>query len=310
MSDKAGTGAGAALGALRRAVTSPHLLISLTMLFWSSNVVLSRGLRADIPLVGLSFWRWSMAALLLLPFAYPHLRRQWGEAREQWKRLAILAFLIVVAGNTVLYVAVKHTAAINVAIVNGAQPVVTVFLAALVLREAVTRGQGLGIALSFLGILAIISRGQVAAFVGLGLNPGDLMMVAAVLSWALYAVLLKRWRLQLHPLVVLQAIMAFGALQVLPFYLWESAAQRPMNFDAVTVAMVLYTAVFASILAVLFWNIGNVAIGPNRAAIYVNLIPVYTTVAAVAFLGEAVEAHHVAGFALIFTGIFLMARGR
>lgn len=310
MSDKAGARAAGALGSLRRVATSPHLLITLTMLFWASNVVLSRGLRGDIPLVGLSFWRWTMAALLLLPFSLPHLRRQWEAAREEWKRLAVLAFLLVVAGNTVLYVAVEHTTAINVAIVNGAQPVVTVLLAWLVLREAVGRAQAFGIALSLLGIIAIISRGGAAVFVGMGLNPGDLMMVVAVASWALYTVLLKRWPSRLHPILFLQAIVTLGALQVLPFYLWESLAQRAMSFDAVTVAMVLYVAVFASLVAVLFWNIGVAAIGPGRAAIYVNLIPVYTTMAALAFLGEALRAYHVAGFALIFSGIFMMVRGK
>lgn len=310
MSDKlAARGAGGG-GALRRLVTSPYLLISLTMLFWASNMVLSRGLRFDIPLVGLSFWRWSMAALLLLPFSLPHLRRERAEIAANWKRLAALGFLIAVGGNTVLYVALTYTTAINAGIVNAAQPGITVALAWLVLRDVVSRTQGVGIAISMAGVLAIVARGDPGVLLGLEPNPGDLLVIVAVVSWALYAVHLKRWPMALHPLSSLQLIMALGAVQILPFYLWESLALRPMTVDPVTIAMVLYLAVFASIVAVLFWNIGVAAIGPGRAAIFVNLIPVYTTLGAVPFLGESLEPFHVAGFALIFAGIYLTTRGR
>ncbi len=307
MSDKAPAAGGG--GALRGVLTSPYLLISLTMLFWASNVVLSRGLREEIPLIGLSFWRWSVASLFLLPFSLPHLRRQWPEARRQWWRLAALGGFLVVGGNTVLYLALGHTTAINAAIVNASQPAVTVGLAWLILRDAVNRPQTIGLALSLVGVLAIVARGEAGAFLSLRLNPGDVLMVGAVASWSLYAVLLKRWPMDLHPLVSLQAIMTFGALFVLPLYMYESVAVKAMQPTPATVAMVLYVAVFASIVAVLFWNLGVAAIGPARASIFVNLIPVYTTIAAVLFLGEIVQGFHIAGFALILVGIFLTAKG-
>ena len=310
MSQHVPAGAAGWAAALRRVVASPYLLLALTMLFWASNVVLSRGLRAEIPLIGLSFWRWSTAALLLLPFSLPYLRGRWPEIARQWRRLAVLGLLLVVSGNTVLYVAVGHTEAINVAIVNAAQPMITVCLAWFILRDAISKGRGLGIALSLAGVLAIISRGDAGVLLTLNLNPGDLWMVVAILSWGLYAVLLKRWPIDLHPVALLQLVMTFGALGVLPFYLWEAMFERAIGPDPVTVAMVLYLAVFASIAGVMFFNLGIAAIGPGKTAMFINLIPVYVTVLAVLFLGEAVQGFHLLGFALIFAGIYLMVRRR
>lgn len=288
---------------------SPYLLVSLTMLFWAGNITLGRALHTEVPPFGISFWRWSTAALLLLPFSLPYLRPRWGYVRRRWKSLALLAVLLIGSGNTVLYVAVNHTTAINASIVNSAQPLITVMLAWLVLRDRVSKVQAIGVALSFLGVLAIVTRGELGVLLGLRFNPGDVMMVGAVFSWAFYAVLLKRWNHELHPIAFLQMILTFGALSVLPFYLWETAFDRSMHFDLTTVAFVLYAAVLASIVAVACWNVGVAAIGPNRAGVFVYLIPVFTTVFAVAFLDEAVRPYHAAGFALILGGIVLMIRG-
>jgi drug/metabolite transporter (DMT)-like permease len=301
----AGPGAG---GALSR--VSPYLLLSFTMLFWAGNITLGRALHTEVPPFGISFWRWGTAALLLLPFSLPYLRGHWRYVGRRWKSLAFLAFLLIGSGNTVLYVAVNHTTAINAGIVNAAQPLFTAALAWLVLRETLSRAQAFGIALSLAGVLAIVTRGELAVLLGLGFNPGDLLMVVAVVSWALYAVLLKRWRHELHPIAFLQMILSFGALAVLPFYLWETAFDRPMHANPTTIAFVLYAAVLASIVAVVFWNIGVAAVGPNRSSVLVNLIPAFTTLFAVGFLDETVRLYHVVGFALILTGILLMIRRR
>src|SRR5690606_20149540 len=169
-----------------------YLMLTATMLLWSGNFIAGRGLRDVLSPLSLSFWRWVLTALVIVPFAWPHLRRQWPIVLRQWRILLLLAVLMVTIGNTLVYIALESTTAINVALVNAVQPVTILLVAWLLDREAVTPLQGLGIVLSLLGVLMVISRADLEAILALRFNVGDFWMFLAVISFSFYAVLHRR----------------------------------------------------------------------------------------------------------------------
>src|SRR5690606_324423 len=168
--------------------------------------------------------------------------------------------------------------------------------------------QWLGIAIAVAGVAIIVGRSQPSA--AAGINPGDLLMVIAVLVWGLYSVLLRRRPLQLHPLTVLLFLIAFGLPVILPFYLWELRAGGGVTLSTATAAIFLFMAVFPSVLAYLFWNHGVAVAGPSQAGMFVYLIPLFTALLAGFFLGERLQAHHALGAGLILAGLYLSTRTR
>jgi drug/metabolite transporter (DMT)-like permease len=283
-----------------------YLMLTMTMLLWSGNLVIGRGLRDILSPVSLSFWRWSLTALLIVPFAWPHVRRQWPIMLHHWRILLLLSMLMVSVGNTLVYFALESTSAINVALVNAVQPVVMVLVAWLLDRDAVTRLQGVGIALSLTGVLLVISGADLDAVLALRFNLGDFWMFLAVISFAFYAVLHRRAPRDLHPLVLLQTVAALGALGTVPIYLAEWAAGTTrLAMTAGAAAAIVYIALFASFISILFWNRGLAEIGPNRAGVFLYLLPVFSSALSIVLLDEPVGLYHLVGFGFIVVGIYV-----
>jgi drug/metabolite transporter (DMT)-like permease len=283
-----------------------YLMLTMTMLMWSGNFIIGRGLRDILSPASLSFWRWLLTALLIVPFAWPHLRRQWPIVLRHWRMLLLLSVLMVSLGNTLTYYALESTTAINAALVNAVQPVVMIVVAWLLDRDAVTRLQGVGIVLSLVGVVMVISRADIEAILALRFNVGDLWMFCAVISFSFYAVLHRRAPRDLHPLVLLQTIALVGAVGVVPIYLGEWAAGTVrMAVTVEALAAIVYIALFASFIAILFWNRGLAMIGPNRAGVFIYLLPVFSSVLSVTLLDEPVGLYHLAGFAFIIVGIYV-----
>jgi drug/metabolite transporter (DMT)-like permease len=283
------------------------LLVAAT-LFWSGNFVLGRALNAELPPVGLAFWRWTVAALVLLPFAGPSLWRRRALLAPQWRRLLVLSVLGVATFNTLVYVGLHSTTAVNAALVYATTPALIAALTLALFGERLRSAALAGVALSFFGVALIILKGRLASLLALSVAPGDLLILLATLAYALYTVLLPRWPTGLPPFAFLLAIFILGALELLPFYAWEMAAGRFMPLDATAAAAVLYVAVCASILAYVSWNVGTQLIGARRAGLASNLMPIFTSVLGVLLLGEHFAWFHGAGVALIFAGIWLATR--
>jgi len=288
-----------------RALTSPYLLMVLAMLCWAGNWLLARALRADITPIGLNFWRWSTALVLLAPFALPRLRAARPVLRRHWRLLVLLGLLGVALFQQIVYLALQYTTAINAAIFNSTSPMVIIGISWLLFRDRISARQALGIGLSLVGVLAIVTRGQAAVLLQLHFNPGDLWALASVPIWALYTVLLKRRPAELDGLVFLATIAAVGVVAMSPIYAWDVLRGGHMAFTPATLGVILYTAVFASVLAFVFWNHAVPAVGPNKAGLFLHLHPAFTTVLAMLFLGETLHAYHAVGIVLIVLGIYL-----
>ncbi|MBA1146018.1 DMT family transporter [Ectothiorhodospiraceae bacterium WFHF3C12] len=280
----------------------------LTALFWAGNAVVARGTAGEIPPLALSFWRWMIALALLAPFGIPRLARQWPVVRARWPALLALATLSVGAFNTLLYLAAQSTGAINITLVNATIPIVVALFAWGLLGEAVSRLQALGIAAALTGMLTIVARGDPDVLLAVDINAGDGIMVAAVFVWGGYSVLLRRTAPALHPIALLTALVLLGLPVILPFYLWELAATGGFDLRAEMLPAFVYVGIFPSVLAYLFWNHGVQTIGPTRSAVFIYLLPVFASILAVAFLGEALHPYHAGGGLLILVGLYLASR--
>ena len=283
----------------------PYLLLTCSALFWSGNFVLSRAMHAYIPPVGLAWWRWAAALLLFLPLALPHLKKQQELLRRHYKFLLIQGLLGITGFNTLIYLAVQTTTAINAVLVNSCIPVLMVVISWLMFREALTLRQGLGVLISLAGVLLLIAKGDVTALAALQFNRGDLLVLAAACVWALYSVNLKRFPKGLHPFAYLAAIMVCGLIFLTPFYLLELSSGQGFETNAASLLTIGYLALFASVLAFIFWNRGVREVGANKAGPFIHLMPVFSTLLATFFLHETLAAYHLRGMALVVLGITL-----
>ncbi len=288
-----------------------YLFLALSSLFWAFNIVLARALHADIPPVALNFWRWTIALAIVLPFTIRYVLMQWSAVRREWAYLALLGFTGMAAFHCLQYYALNLTTAINVSLILAITPVAIPIMAFLFWGDRVTPRQGLGILLSFAAVAAIVTRGDPVAVLSRGLAAGDLVELAAMILWALYSTLV-RWRpADLHPNTVLVCSMTPAVLFILPVYLWEDAFVRSMPVSLQSVATVIAVAVLASVLAFIFFNRAVESVGSTCAGLFIHLIPLFATAAAVAFLGERLFVYHGAGAAAIAVGLYLTTtRGR
>ncbi len=289
---------------------SPYLLLALTALLWSGNWVVGRGIREDVPPIALSFWRWVIALLCLLPMAWPHVRRQWRILLRQWKVLAVLGVFGGACHNALTYVGLVHTTATNGVLLASATPIMIIGLSWALLGKRLRRLEGVGVAVSLSGILVIVSHGEWARLLELRPNVGDLWILVAMLFWALYTVLLARRPPGLHPYSFLAAISVVGLVALAPFYGWEMAAGRLIVPTVEAFAAMAYAGVFAALLGFIFWNKAVAEVGSNRAGLFMHLMPAFGTLLSVIFLGERPYIFHFIGIALILAGIFLTARSR
>jgi drug/metabolite transporter (DMT)-like permease len=282
----------------------PYVLLTAAPLCWAGNIVLARGVINIIPPVSFAFWRWTTALVILLPFTWHHVRRDWGRAMQSWKIMALLSVLGISSFNTLLYTAVHTTTAINGSLIQSAMPAVIILTTLGLYREKVLGIQLSGVAICVAGACVIVLRGQWHTLLDLTFVQGDLLMILAVVLYALYSVLLRK-RPGIHPLSFLTMTFGLGALGLLPVYIWEFWRNGPIEITADLLMSVLYVAVFPSIVAYFCWNRGVELIGPNRAGLFINFIPLFASILAILLLGEALRAFHILGMMMIFGGMVL-----
>lgn len=280
----------------------PYVLLTFTALFWAGNSIVARGASEFVPPLALSFWRWFLALLILLPFAWPHLRRDAANLRAGWKWLVVLGVMGIGAFNTLLYTGLQTTSAVNGLLLQSLQPGLIVLFGALLFAERTRRLQVIGIVLSIVGALVIISKGDLTSLMAFSFDKGDLIIGAAVIIWSIYSVLLRK-RPQVHPLSFLAATLAVGVSAVFPLYLAEIASGRLIESRPESWLALAYVCIFPSLIAYLCFNRGVELLGSAAAGLYLNIMPVIGALLAALFLGEAIRWFHFAGMALIGAGI-------
>jgi drug/metabolite transporter (DMT)-like permease len=283
------------------------LLMMIPALCWAGNAVVGRAVAGTVPPVGLAFWRWVAGSLLLLPLAWPHLARDLPVMLRQWKPMLALSLFGIAIFNTALYTGAQTTTALNIVMLQTVMPVLIVLASFLLFGERVRRAQAAGIAVSLAGALTLVAHGDPAVLAGFAFNPGDLWMLGACVSYALYTALLRR-RPAVNPFSFVVATFVIGAVLLLPLYLAESLSGRPMPLSAPALLAVGYVALFASVLAYLAYNRAVALVGANTAGLAMHLVPVFGTLLAILLLGEVPRAYHAIGIGLIAAGIWLAQR--
>lgn len=289
-----------------------YLLLIVPPLMWAGNAVISRSVLADgsMPPMALSFWRWALAGLILVLMTRGALLEEWPKVKRHFRFIVFLALSSVAAYNTLLYEALTTTTAINVVIVAASLPVVTILLSWLWLKERPSALALIGLAVSFIGLVAVIARGDIETLLHFSFQAGDLWVLAATASWGIYSVALRRHPTGIKPLVLLTWLVLIGTPFLLPLHLIELASGHVPLLNGANLLAVIYVALFASVLAYICWNEGVVRLGAGLAGQFTYLTPVFAAILAVIFLGEQFRLYHAAGLGLIFAGITLASLKR
>ena len=285
----------------------PYLLLSITALCWAGNAIVGRLAAGHIPPVTLSFLRWSFAFLIILPFAWKHLKRDWGAIRTRLGTMIFLSVIGISAFNTLQYWALEHTQALNTLLLQSAGPLFVAVWSLILLGVRLTLAQAGGIALSLIGVLVILLHGDLTALTSIEFNKGDIIFTVALAIFGLYSVLSLK-RPQIHGLSFVGFTFGCGAVCLVPLWIWELFTRPVMQLNAANLLSLFYVAVFPSTLAYLCFNRGVQLIGANRAAPFFHVVPVFGSAMAIVFLGEHPQLFHIIGFALVLTGVFVASR--
>ena len=284
---------------------SAFLLLALANLFWSGNWIAGRALRDAFDPVTLNFWRWAVAAVVLAPFALPAIRGQGALLRRHAGILLLLAFTGVALFQSMVYLGLRSTLAVNAVLLNSSMPLFMLLCSWAIERERATPRQIAGILISLAGILVILSRGEPAALLQLELHAGDAWILLAMPVWGIYSVLLKRRPAELGGVGFLFVISVAGVLMLAPFAALQAVLEPQRVPSAPVAAAVVYMGVAASVLAFICWNRGVATVGANAAGFTVHLLPAFGTILAILLLDERFQAFHAAGIATILAGVLL-----
>jgi drug/metabolite transporter (DMT)-like permease len=293
---------------LSAALAQPYLLLAFAPLCWAGNMIVGRAVRGEIPPLSLNWWRWAIAVTVLLAFTAPELRRQHALLARHWKLVTLLAATGIAGFHSCVYVGLTQTTAVNSALIVGMGPALIVPLARILLGERITRLQALGVAVSSVGAVTVIVQGDISILLSLDFNGGDLWLLLASTLWATYSVLLKRKPAEMDVMVLTTAVILVGAVLTTPLYLWEMSRGLIVPFSLESAAAIGYVGLFAGVLAYIAWNRGVSMVGPNKGGLFLHLLPVYGAGLAALLLGERLHLYHLAGFALILTGLIVTAR--
>ncbi|MFL5253205.1 MAG: DMT family transporter [Rhodopila sp.] len=284
-------------------------LLAAANLFWAGNIILGRGLAGQVPPIALSYWRWTGAFLIGLAVAWPRLKADLPMMIRHWPMLLLLSATGIACYNTMSYIGLNSTTALNVLLLQSATPLIIIIWAFALFRETPSLRQAAGVLVSLVGVAVIAARGSLAVLAQLQINPGDLWVLSALGVYAFYCVILRK-RPMVHPLSFLVAAMGIGSCMILPLMLWEVASGATIHGGLPSYLGIAYTAVLPSFVAYLFFNRGVELIGAGPAGQSMHLMPLFGSVLAVFFLHECFQFFHAVGIGLIASGILLASAGR
>ena len=287
------------------AVALPQVALVFAMLLWGGNAAAGKALASDIAPVTISFWRWSLALLVLLPFSLGPLIRHRALLLAHWRLIAATGATGIAGYTLCLYQALTMTTAINTLLFISTVPLLITLSNRWIFRDRGTVWQLLGTLVSSLGALVVIAHGDAGRLATLQLNRGDLWMLVGIFTWVAYAALLRRRPAALPTLPFFTASVAAGVLLLIPLLGWQLAHGERLEVNASNVAGLIYVAVGVSALGYAGWTRAVKALGPERASTYLHLIPIFGTIAAIIFLGERLAPYHLVGATLVAGGLWL-----
>jgi drug/metabolite transporter (DMT)-like permease len=286
--------------------TKAYFMLVCATLFWSGNFMVGKfAFLENIPPLSLVFYRWSLVWIILLPFTYKEIIKYKDTIFNNLPLLFFLGFTSVGLFNSFTYLSLIHTQVINSTLFNTAIPAVIILLCFLFKIEKTNKFQILGLIISVLGILSIITKLDIKIFLSLNFNKGDIIMIGGVITWGIYSTLLKKKKFTLPLLTLVHVICTFGLICVFPQFFYEFSQGQIIEFNTNLFYILIFLALFPSIGSYYCWAGAVSIIGANRAGIFLSLIPLFSTIMAISFYKEQFQFFHLIGAILIILGLFL-----
>ena len=283
-----------------------YLLLTLSGLFWAGNFIVGKfATLFEIPPLSLNVFRWLSVWLILMPFTYKEIYNNLPIIKKNWLVISFMGLITISTFNSVVYFALNHTQVINAVLVLAAIPAATIIFSSLMNIEKTNIYQLLGLFLSIVGIGSIISNGDIQKIISLNFNKGDVWMLVCVITWALYSTLLKKNKFEFSQFTLIQLMVSAGLLFLIPQLFYEKSIGLDTNFNKAFFIILFYVVVFPAIAAYYCWQKGVEIIGPNRASMFIQLMPLFSAVMAIIIFKEKFELYHFVGAAFIVSGIYL-----
>ncbi|MBC7872501.1 MAG: DMT family transporter [Ferruginibacter sp.] len=281
-------------------------LAVLAAFIWSGNFIVAKALHKEIPPIGLNFYRWLIASIIIFPFAFKQFRAEWGIVKRSWHYLFWIALTGIALFNTFVYIGAHYTSAINLALIGTtSSPIMAVIFARVFLKEKIGWMKLAGMVCCIIGVLFLLSKGNFRNLLSLHFSTGDLWMLLAAFCFAVYNTLVKKKPAGISPINFLFVIFSFGTLMLLPFFILEMNHSPAVEWNSPIILSVLYLGLGASVFCFLIWNTAIGILGAGRTALFGNLIPVFSSIEAAIILHEEFTWVHIASMVLVFAGILM-----
>jgi len=281
------------------------LFLIFTTLFWGGNFVVGKLVVSTVPPFVMAFIRWGIALIFLIPLLFRGGMPSKALLQKHWKSILTMSITGVFGFNTLVYFAVQYTTSVNASLVNALSPVIILILSSIILHERLNGIQLFGAIFSFIGVLIVVSHGTIQTFLQFQFNTGDILMVIAVILWAVYSIVMKKVTVHIPSLSIIAINALIGWLLIMPFAIWEWTQTELIRFDFTSSVGLLYIGIFASFLAFLWWNEGVIHLGPSKAGVFLNLIPVFAAILSPLILKEGLSSNQLIGGLIVIVGVFI-----
>ena len=286
--------------------TKAYIMLVCASLFWSGNFIIGKfAFITDIPPLSLVFYRWLLVWIILLPFTFKEIIKYKKTIIKNLPTLFFLGLTSVGLFNSFTYLSLMYTQVINSTLFNTAIPAIIILICFLFKIESTNKFQIIGLIVSIIGIISIITKLNLNILLSLDFNKGDLIMIGGVLSWGVYSSLLKKKTFTLPLLTLVHVICTFGLICVTPQYIYELSQGLVIKFDINLFYILTFLAIFPSIGSYYCWAGAVSIIGANRAGISLSLIPLFSSILAILLFKEQFQFFHLIGSILIIIGLFL-----
>ncbi len=281
-------------------------LAIIATIIWSGNFIISRGVNQQIGPVSLAFYRWLTATVIIAPFAWKKFTAEKKKISANWKYLGWVALTGITLFNTFVYVAGHYTTAINMALIGTtSSPIFATIMAVVFLKEKMNMYRIIGMLICISGILLLISRGSLQVLASFHFSTGDLWVLAGAFAFAVYNILVRKKPGVLLPINFLFVVFAAGTLMLFPFFIVESILGSQTQWSISLISAILYLGAGTSVIAFLCWNIALHKLGAGRTVLFGNLIPIFSAIEAVLFLGERITNIHIISGGLVILGLMI-----
>ena len=286
-----------------------YTLLVFAAFCWSGNFIVGKyAYLFEVPPLTLNFLRWVSVWFILIPFTYKEIYKNLNYIKKNWIVISFMGVITISTFNSVVYLALTYTQVINAVLVLAAIPAVTIIISSLMKVDKTNIFQLVGLFLSIIGIGAIISNADLNKIFSLNFNKGDLWMLVCVLSWSLYSTLLKKHNFKFSQFTLIQLMVTVGIIFLIPQFFYEKSIGLDVNLNKAFFVILFYVVIFPALAAYYCWQKGVEIVGPNRATMFIQLMPLLSALLAIIIFQEKLELYHFLGASFILSGIYLSNR--